>query len=195
MPGGVDLDGDFVFDGNGEEGWCGNFEVYDVGGDGARDVVGGAVDVLMEEYVGVVRGLAGELDLEVAVEVGEVDGGVGNSETDKDDGELGGAGNLLHVKIAVGVAGVKGLDLRGEEEVAHTGVANAFAFGGVADAVDLMDGVAHVIGERRLVEHKGAVLGAGREREEQEKKCGFQLVLLLLQGRWMGQETARMAAL
>ena len=70
VPGGVDLDGDFVLDRNGEEGGNRDFEVDDVGGDGTGDVVGVAVDVLVELDVGVVGGLAGELDFEVAVERG-----------------------------------------------------------------------------------------------------------------------------
>ena len=73
MPGGVYFDGDLVFDGDGEEGGGGNFEVDDVGRDGAGDVVGVAGDLLVEGDM-VVGGLAGEVDFEIAVEGGRVGG-------------------------------------------------------------------------------------------------------------------------
>jgi hypothetical protein len=61
------------------------------------------------------------------------------------------------VEVAVGVARVEGLDGGGDEEVTLAVMADAFAAGGAADAVDLVEGVGHVIGEGGGVESPGLV--------------------------------------
>ncbi len=194
MPGGVDADGDCVLDGDGEErGWI-DFEVGEGGGDGAGDVVGGAGDDLVEGDVGVVGGVAGELDVEVAIEVGRVDGGLGETEADGDDGELCAAGDLQHVEVAVGVSGVEGFDLDREEEIALEGLADAFAASGVADAIDFMERVGHVIGEGGLVEYPGLIcLCAGGQREEEKNQETWSFHRFQ-KWRWMGQVTAMIDA-
>ncbi len=194
MPGGVDADGDGVFDGDGEERGRIDFEVGEGGGYGSGDVVGGSGDDLVEGDVGIVGGAAGELDVEVAVEVGGVDVGLGEAEADGDDGELGTAGDLKHVEVAVGVSGVKGFDLDGEEEVALEGLADTFASGGVADSVDFMERVGHVIGEGGLVEDPGLIgLRDGGQGEEQKKEEARSFHRGQ-RWRWMGQKTAMMEA-
>ena len=75
---------------------------------------------------------------------------------------------LDHVQIAVGVAGVEGLDRDGDEEVAPAGVADAFTAGCVADAVDLVHGMRHVVAERALVGDPGRI--GLRERRMRRKK-------------------------
>ena len=172
VPGGIDSDGDVVLDGDGEERWWVDLEVGKSGGDGSGDVVGVAVDVLVEGDVGVVGGVAGELYLEIAVEGGGVDGGFGKTKADGDDGELRAAGDLEHVQVAIAVAGVEGLDGDGEEKVAGSGVADSFAFGGVAGGIDLVDGMRHVIGEGGLVEEPGVVLLREGRREKSDKDNG-----------------------
>jgi len=171
MPGGVDADGNFVLDGDGEErGWI-DFEVGEGGGDRSGDVVGGAGDDLVEGDVGVVGGVAGELDVEVTVEVGRVDVRLGETKADGDEGEVGTAGDLKHVEIAVGVAGVEGFDRDGEEEIALEGLADAFASRGVADAIDFVERVGHVVGEGGLVENPGLIgLREGGDCEEEESE-------------------------
>jgi hypothetical protein len=110
MPEQVDADGDVVLDGDGEERGRIDFEVGEGGGDDAGDAMGGAVDGLVELHVGVVGGVAGELDFEVAIEGGRREGGLGQAEADLDDGELRAAGDLEHVQVAIAVAGVEGFD-------------------------------------------------------------------------------------
>jgi hypothetical protein len=157
MPDHVDTNGNLVLDGDGEKRGRGNLEIGQGGWDCAFDVVGGALDDLGEGDVGVVRGVAGELDFEVAVERGGCEGGLGQSEADGDERELCTAGDLKHVEVAIGVAGVEGLDGNGEEEIALAAVADAFSFGGVTYTIDLMNGMGHVIGEGGLIEKPCAV--------------------------------------
>lgn len=110
-------------------------------------MVRGALDDLSEGHMGVVRGVAGELDFEIAVERGRCEARFQQAEPDSDDGELRASGDLKHVEVAVGVAGVEGFDWNSDQKLALPGVADALAFGGVANAVDLMHGMRHVIGE------------------------------------------------
>lgn len=104
MPDHVDANGDLILDGDGEEcGWV-DFEVCKGGGDGSCYVMLGSLDDLVERDVGVVRGVAGELHFEVAVEGGRFEDGFRQAEAYGDDGELGSAGDLKHVKVAIAVA-------------------------------------------------------------------------------------------
>jgi hypothetical protein len=59
--------------------------------------------------------------------------------------------------VAVAVAGVKRLDGDRDQEIALSGAANSLTAGRVADAIDLMQRVRHVIGERGLFENPLAV--------------------------------------
>ena len=76
----IDTDRDVVLDGNRQEGGRFNFEVGEGCGNGAGDVVRGAFDCLVEEHVGVVGGVAGELDFKVAVERGRCEAACGQAE-------------------------------------------------------------------------------------------------------------------
>ena len=116
-----------------------------------------ALDGLSERDVRVVRGVAGELDFEIAIERGRYEAGFRQAEPDGDDRELRAASDLKHVEVAIAVAGVEGLDGNGEQKIALPGVADALSFGGVADAIDFMHGMRHVIGEGGLIEEPRAV--------------------------------------
>ena len=86
-----------------------------------------------ERHLLVVSGLAGELNFQVGFDLRGGRGGVGQAGADGDHGEFCSAGHLNHVKVAVGVAGVKGFDGDGDEKFALALVADAFAARGVAD--------------------------------------------------------------
>jgi len=205
MPGHVDAHGNFVLDGDGEEGGWVDLEVGERGGDGAGDVVAVAGDGLVEDYVRIVGGVAGELDFEIAVEIGVGQGGLGETKANGDERELSAAGDLEHVEVAVGVAGVEGFYRGGQEELTDAEVADALAAGGVADAIDLMQRVGHVVGEGGLVEGPDAV-GRGLSRDcdgsGEKKECEQALhwasagmaLLRCMPGMWMGQETAMIDA-
>lgn len=177
MPGGVDADGDVVLDGDGKErGWI-NFEVSEGGGDRAGDVDGGPLDDLVEGDVGEVGCVAGDLDVEINIKVWRVDVRLGETEADGDEGEVGSADDLEHVEIAVGVAGVEGFDRNGEEEVALQGLTDAFASRGVADAIDFVERMGHVVVEGGLVEDPSLIgLSKGGDCQEAEdcKAWNFQ---------------------
>jgi hypothetical protein len=53
---------------------------------------------------------------------------------------------FYHVKIAVAVSGVEGLNRHRNKEITLSCVANAFASCPVTDAIDLMHGMGYVIG-------------------------------------------------
>jgi hypothetical protein len=96
---------------------------------------------------------------------------LGQAGADGDHGELGAAGDLHHVNVAVAVAGVEGFDGDGDEKVALSVVTHALAAGGAADAVGLMERVRHVIREGALLEEPLAVgEGEGGQREEQKRE-------------------------
>ncbi|SPE26885.1 hypothetical protein SBA5_560051 [Candidatus Sulfotelmatomonas gaucii] len=150
MPGHVDADRDLVFDGHGEERRTLDFEVGTGERNGSGDTDFPALLDALERDLGVVGRLAGELDFEVGVNPLLRDLGLRNAGAYLDEGKLGAARGFDHVQIAVGVARVKGLDRDGDEEVAPAGVTDSFAAGGVADAVNLVHGMRHVIGEGGL---------------------------------------------
>lgn len=152
VPDHIDADRDLVLDRDGQEGGCIDFEVGEGGGDHARDVMGGALDGLVELHVSVVCSIAGELDFEVAVERGRVEARLGQAKANLDDGELHAAGGLDHVQVAVAVAGIEGLDGCGDEEVTLTFVAYTFSTSSVTGAIDLVHRMRHVIGEGGLIE-------------------------------------------
>jgi hypothetical protein len=110
VPDYVHANGNLVLDGDGEEGGRVDLEVGEGGRDCALDVVRRALDDLSEGHVGVVHGIAAELDFKIAVEGGRCEAGFGQPEPDGDDGELCAAGDLNHVEVAIGVAGVEGFD-------------------------------------------------------------------------------------
>jgi hypothetical protein len=68
-------------------------------------------------------------------------------------------GDLKHVEVAIAVAGVEGFDGDGDQEIASSVVANAFAASGVTDAFRLIQRVRDVISERGLIEDPLAVGG------------------------------------
>ena len=173
VPDHVDADGDVVLDGDSQEGGRLDLEVGEGSGNDAGDVMCVAFDGLVELNVGVVGGVAGELDLEVAVERGRVEARLGHAEAHLDDGELRAASGLDHVQVAIAVAGVEALDGCRDQEITLAGVAHTFAASGVAGAIDLVHGVRHVIGERGLIEVPGlvgrlGVCGGARRQREQE---------------------------
>ena len=94
--------------------------------------------------------------------------GAGGNELD--EGELRAAGDLEHVQVTIAVAGVEGLDRRGDQEVALAGVADTFAASGAAGSVDLVHGMRHVIGERGLIEVPGLVRRLRMDRGHRQRK-------------------------
>jgi len=153
VPDHVNANGDVIFDRGSEERGRVDLEINEGRRHGALDVVRGALGDLSEGHVGVVCGVAGELDFEITVERGGCEAGFRQAEPDGDDGELCAPGDLKHVEVAVGVAGVEGFDWNGDKELALPGMANALSFGGVTDTVDLMHRMRHVIGEGRLIQY------------------------------------------
>lgn len=86
-----------------------------------------------------------------------------------DQGKLAAARHLKHMKVAVAVAGVKRLDGDRDQEITLSGVASSFTAGRVADAIDLVQRVRHMIGERGLFENPLAVgQDPHRKRKEQQ---------------------------
>lgn len=152
MPDEVYLHGHLVFDGDCKERWSGNVEVGQSCGDGSGDAVFSAVNLLLERYLLKVGCLAGKLYLEVAMDRRGGESCFRQMDTNADDGELGAASDLEHVKVAVAVSGVEGFDGHSDEKVALSGVTDALAASGVADSFDLMQRVGDVIGESRFAE-------------------------------------------
>jgi hypothetical protein len=157
VPGHVDADWDFIFDRHSKERGRRDFEVGERRGYGAGDVMIRAFYCLMKGHVGVVRGVAGKLDFEVAIQRWRGERGLRQSEAHRDDGKLCTSRGLNHVQVSVTISGVKGLDRHRDQEIAFTCVADSFAARSVTDTVDLMNGVRHVVVKGRLVEHPGLV--------------------------------------
>lgn len=176
MPDHVDADGNLILDWDGEERRRIDLEVGELCWNGAGDVMSVALDDLVEGYVGVVRGVAGELDFEVAVERGGCERSLRQAEAHADDGELRAACGLDHVQVAIAVARVEGLYGCGNQEITLAGVADPFTASSMADSIDFVHWVRHVIAESglievpRLVSLRRVCLGAdGGERGQREQ--------------------------
>jgi hypothetical protein len=76
VPEDVNANGNFVLDGDSKERGRVDLEIGKGRRNGAHDVVHGTFNNLMEGHMGVVRGIAGELDFEVVVERGRCKAGL-----------------------------------------------------------------------------------------------------------------------
>lgn len=95
---------DAVLDGHGEKGWRLDFEVAESGRHNAGDAVGCTRDGLLKGDMRVVCDVAGELHFKIAVERGLAESGLREAEAHGDEGILRAAGDLDHMKVAVGIA-------------------------------------------------------------------------------------------
>ena len=68
-----------------------------------------------------------------------------------DHGKLSSTRHLKHVKIAVAVAGIERFDRHCYQEIALSSMANALAPRRVAHPIELMQGMSHMISERRFL--------------------------------------------
>jgi hypothetical protein len=169
VPEHVNANGNFVLDGDSKERGRLDLEIRKGRRNGARDVVRGTFNNLVEGHMGVVRGIAGELDFEIAVERGRCKAGLWQPEPDADNAELRPAGDLKHVDVAIAVAGVEGLDGYGEQEITLPQMADALSLRTMAHTIDLMQWMRHVISEGGLIQDPRAVcLGERRQREKHE---------------------------
>lgn len=111
MPGRIYAHGDVVLDGDSEErGWI-NLEIGKGRRDSATDVMGVALNDLVEGDVSIMRCVASELNFKVAIEHRRVYRGFRQTKADGDDRELCAARDLKHVQVSVCVAGVECFDL------------------------------------------------------------------------------------
>ena len=90
------------------------------------------------------------------------------------------ARHLKHVKIAVAVSGIKRLNRHRDQEIALSSVANTLASCRMADALDLMQRVRHVIGESGLFESPLAIRLARRGRRETKKSQESPAISIIL---------------
>src|ERR1039457_3137752 len=146
MPLHVELYGNLVFDGDGQERGSIHLEVGTYGRNGPRYTHLGALSRALQLHGTVVGGLAAELDLEGGADGWRGDCGFGKLGAYNNHGELRSASCLQHVKVAIGVAGVERFDRYSDEELTFAGAAIAFAPGIVTDAIHLM----HRSEERRV---------------------------------------------
>src|ERR1019366_2830647 len=104
----------------------------------------------------------------------------GQTRAHSDDRELPAARHLKRVKIAVAVPGIKRFDGHRYQEITLSGVANSLASRRVADAIDLVQRVRHMIRESGLFESPLTIcLGKGWKPKEQE---GYQYFYLFIHG-------------
>ena len=168
-PGKVDAHGDVIFDGHGKQRGRIDLEVGQLCGNCSGDPRLAVLNHALERDLLILAGLAGELDFQVEIDSRGCDGGFGQAGAHGHQGILRSARHLQHVKIAITVAGIEGLNGRRDQEITLPVVTKALAFGCVADAVELVQRMRHVIGERALLEHPLAVRGGkGGQRQQAE---------------------------
>ena len=170
LPGHFDADGNFVLHCDRQEGRRVDLEIGEGGWNGAGYFCFVALFGLIERDLFVLSGLACELDLEIGVNGCGCGSIFGQSGADGDHGKFAAAGYLKHVEIAVAVPGIEGFNRDGDQEIALSGVANALAAGGVADAIELMERVRDVVCESGLRKKPLAVslgdCGKGQEQKD-----------------------------
>src|SRR5579864_4263919 len=84
---------------------------------------------------------------------------------DGDYGKLCAARRLEHVEIPVAVTRIKRFHRYRNQEIALSGVANALALRGMADALDLMQGMRHMIRKSGLLQYPLVIRRTGRLRK------------------------------
>lgn len=152
-PGHIDAHGDLILDGDSEEGWAVDVEVGTGEGNGPGDAHFDSLLGALKRDLGVVIGLAGELNFEVGVNPLLSGFGLREMSADLDERELCALCRFDHVQVAIGVTGVEGFDGDGDEEIAPAGVANTLTLCSAACAVHFVHGMRHVIAERALIEN------------------------------------------
>ena len=101
----------------------------------------------------VLRRLAGKLDFEIGLDGRRRRRGLRQPRAHRDHGKFRAARDLDHVQIAVAVPGIERLYRHGDQKVALSLVANAFASRGMADAFGLMQRMRNVISQRALLQN------------------------------------------
>ena len=167
-PGHLDAYGDLVFYWEGQERGRINLEIGQRGGNGSRDSYFISLPHDLESDLTVMSGLAGELDFQIGLDGCRCGGRLWQPRADGDHWKFRSARDLDHVQVAVAIAGIEGLYGDCDQEVALSVVANAFAAGGVALAVGLVQRMRDVVGQGALLEDPLVVrcekVGSGSSR-------------------------------
>jgi hypothetical protein len=170
-PGHLDAYGNLVFYWEGQERGRINLEIGQRGGNGSRDSCFISLPHDLESDLPVMSGLAGELDFQIGLDGCRCGGRLRQSRADGDHGEFRSSRDLDYVQVAVAITGIEGLYGDCDQEVALSVVANAFAAGGVAHAVGLVQRMRHVVGQGALLEDPLVVrrekVGERQQRKQQ----------------------------
>src|ERR1035438_7124776 len=134
-PSHIHAHGHIVLDGYREERRRVDLEIGDLRRNGSGEPYRGSLGRLLEFDLLILNGLAGELNLQIGMDGARPNRRVGHSRAHADEGELPAARHLQHVKIAVAVPRVEGLHRRRDQEIALSGLANAFASRRMADSL------------------------------------------------------------
>jgi hypothetical protein len=111
--------------------------------------------------------LAGKLDFDIGMNRRRSGCVFRQMSAHRDHRKLAAARDLKHVKIAIAVTGIEGLDGHCYQEIALSGVANAFPPRRMANTLGLMQRVRYVIRQGGLFEDPLAVcLGKGGKPKE-----------------------------
>jgi len=116
-----------------------------------------------------VRGLAGELDLDISFDRRRRGSRLRQVGANGDHGIFGPARDLNHVQVAVAVARIERLDWNRDQKVALPVVANTLAARRVAHTFGLMQRVRDVISESALLKHP-LVVGREEVRQDQQRE-------------------------
>src|ERR1017187_8713803 len=111
----------------------------------------------LERNLLIVGGLAGELNLQDAMDRRRWEFRFRHYDAHRDHGKLRAARHLQHVKIAVAVLRVKRPDGRRDREIALSSVTNTLAARLMADPHGLVQRVRHMIAKRRLPQNPLAI--------------------------------------
>src|SRR5208337_3374827 len=137
-PGHFHANRDFVLNGHGQQRWRVDFEIGECGRNCPCDMGLAALRRQFEENLLVLGSLAGKLNFEIGVNGCGSSVRFGQAGSYDHHGELRSACDLEHMKVAVTVSGIKGLDGHGDQEIALSGMTDSLASRRVAPPLALM---------------------------------------------------------
>jgi len=147
----------FILDGHGQQRWRVDLKIRQRSRNCSRDMDLVPLLLYLEGNLFVLDRLARKLDLEIGVNRRRRGIRFRQASAHRDQRKLRAARNLKHVKISIGVSGIKRFDWHSNQEIALPCMTDALALSRMTHALRLMEWMRYVVRKRALLKHPLAV--------------------------------------